>query len=74
VFVVCMGKQSDSVFGHCDLARPRSLLTRGSGHVFIVYIDEGSVSGIGTRIELWTSIQVSDRTGNSGCERKLNEG
>jgi len=41
VFVVCMGKQSDSVFGHCDLARPRSLsgviplslLTRGSGHV-----------------------------------------
>jgi len=33
VFVVCMGKQTDSVFGHCDLAPPRSLLTRGSGHV-----------------------------------------
>ena len=36
MFVVCMGKQTDSVFGgfgHCDLAPPRSLLTRGSGHV-----------------------------------------
>jgi len=33
VFAFCMGKQSDSVFGHCDLARPGSLLTRGSGHV-----------------------------------------
>ena len=33
MFVVCMGKQSDSVFGHCDLTRPRSLLTRGSGHI-----------------------------------------
>ena len=38
MFVVCMGKQSDSVFGHCDLARPRSLLTRGSGHVAPVFV------------------------------------
>jgi len=46
----CMGKQFDSGFGHCDLARPRSihvpkddagprnkLLTRGSGHIYILW-------------------------------------
>jgi len=33
VFVVCMGKQSESVFCHCDLGRAKSFSTRGSGQI-----------------------------------------
>ena len=37
VFAVCMGKQRESVFRHCDLGRAKSLSTRGSGHNLIVF-------------------------------------
>ena len=33
VFAVCMGKQCERVFRHCDRGRAKSLSTRGTGHV-----------------------------------------